>query len=72
MFTLLRTLPLKRIALEQVPSLAGAWLIAELFFKFHSFTLECGAFLVTWFAIDAALQVVIALFRHAKRAPALR
>jgi hypothetical protein len=26
-------LPIKRLALEQLPALAGAWLIAELFYK---------------------------------------
>jgi hypothetical protein len=32
-------------------SLTLAFIIAELFYKFHSFTLECGAFLFTWYAI---------------------
>jgi hypothetical protein len=32
-----------------------AWIIAEAFYKFHSFTLECIAFLATWFVLDAAL-----------------
>jgi hypothetical protein len=56
MFTLLRLLPLKRVALEQVPTLLAAWLVAELFYKFHSFTLECAAFLLTWFVFDAIVQ----------------
>ena len=62
MFTLLRLLPLKRVAFEQIPTLAAAWLVAELFYKFHSFTLECAAFLVTWFVFDAIVQGVKALF----------
>jgi hypothetical protein len=41
-------------------------LVAELFFKFHSFALECAAFLVTWLVIDL---VVDALARRL-RAPA--
>jgi hypothetical protein len=61
MFTLLRLLPLKRVALEQIPTLLAAWLIAELFYKFHSFTLECAAFLVTWFVFDAIVQGAKAL-----------
>ncbi len=56
MFTLLRELPLRRLLAEQLPTLAAAWLLAELFFKFHSFTLECAAFLATWFVFDAAVQ----------------
>jgi hypothetical protein len=32
-------------------SLAIAFGIAETFYKFHSFTLETGAFLVTWFVL---------------------
>lgn len=56
MFTLLRMLPWQRILAEQLPALAGAWLIAELFYKFHSFSLETAAFLATWFVLDAAIQ----------------
>jgi hypothetical protein len=32
-------------------SLAIAFGIAETFYKFHSFTLETGAFLVTWYVL---------------------
>lgn len=56
MYTLLRSLPLRRLWLEQLPALALAWTIAELFYKFKSFSLECAAFLLTWFVLDAALQ----------------
>jgi hypothetical protein len=65
MYTLLSLLPRKRLTCEQAPALAGAWLIAELFYKFHSFSLEAAAFLATWFATDALTQTVIRpLFRH--------
>jgi hypothetical protein len=56
MYTLFRLLPVKRFAMEQLPALTLAWIIAEVFFKFHSFTLECGAFLATWFVLDALTQ----------------
>jgi hypothetical protein len=56
MFTLYRMLPLRRLLGEQMPALLLAWLLAETFYKFHSFTLECAAFLATWFVLDAALQ----------------
>ncbi len=58
MYTLLSLLPVKRIAYEQAPVLASSWVIAELFYKFHSFTLECAAFLATWFVLDALVQRV--------------
>lgn len=32
----------------RLPGLLLAFLIAEVFYKLHSFALECGAFLVTW------------------------
>jgi len=60
MFTLLRILSIKRVLIEQAPALAAAWLVAELFYKFHSFSLECAAFLATWFVFDALVQV----FKH--------
>lgn len=62
MFTLLRILPLNRLLGEQLPALALAWLLAELFYKFHSFSLECAAFLATWAVLDAAVQGVKRLF----------
>lgn len=48
MFSLVRELGV-RAALERegVPFLA-AFAIAELFYKFKSFGVECAAFLVTW------------------------
>lgn len=62
MFTLLRLLPARRIFVEQLPAIVAAWVIAELFYQFHSFTLECAAFLVTWFAFDALIQLAKRLF----------
>lgn len=58
MFTLLRTLSARQLVIEQLPALAGAWLIAEFFYKFHSFSLECAGFLLTWFALDGLVQFV--------------
>jgi hypothetical protein len=59
MYTLFRLLPVRRVVYEQVPPFTLAWIIAELFFKFHSFTLESAAFLATWFALDALVQKVV-------------
>ncbi|BDI04733.1 hypothetical protein [Sphaerotilus microaerophilus] len=62
MYTLLRVLPLRRVFGEQLPVLLTSWVIAELFYKFHSFSLECAAFLATWFALDAVVQGLRRLF----------
>lgn len=58
MFTLLRLLPLQRLMLEQLPAFGIAWLVAEAFYKWKSFSLEMLGFLVTWFVLDAAIQGV--------------
>lgn len=59
MYELMRRLTLRQLALEQLPLLAISLAIAEVFYKFHSFLLETGAFLLTWFALD----VLYALLR---------
>jgi hypothetical protein len=52
MYTLFRNVPLRTLLTTQAPAVILSFLIAELFYKFHSFTLECLAFLATWFVID--------------------
>ena len=52
MYTLIRLLSFRQLLLGQLPALSLSFLIAELFYKFHSFTLECLAFLATWYMID--------------------
>ena len=52
MYTLVRSIPLRQLLLEQAPIIMASLLIAELLYKFHSFTLECIAFLVTWYVLD--------------------
>jgi hypothetical protein len=54
MYQLLRGRSLKAISTDALPPLALAFLIAELFFKWRSFTLECAGFLLTWFVLDWA------------------
>lgn len=56
MFTLLRLLPWQRLVVEQLPALGSAWLIAETFYKWKSFSLEMLGFMATWFVLDAAIQ----------------
>jgi hypothetical protein len=54
MYTLISSLPVRQLVSEQLPALGIALVIAEMFYKFHSFTLECVAFLATWYVADAA------------------
>jgi len=35
----------------EAPGLVGALVLAEGCYKFHSFSLECPAFLATWFVL---------------------
>lgn len=64
MFYLLHSVTASDVFKRQLPPLLLAFGIAELLYKFHSFTLECGAFLLTWYAIDA-----VARWAFPKRAP---
>ena len=58
MYRLLHSLTMGELFKRQLPVFALAFLIAELFYKFKSFALECAAFLITWYLLDAALQVI--------------
>ena len=60
MFSLVHALPLRRLLLEQAPTLALSLGIAEVAYKFHSFLLEASAFLITWYALDALRHVLTA------------
>ncbi len=53
MYELIRRLTMRQLTLEQLPLLVVSLGIAEMFYKFHSFLLETGAFLLTWFALGA-------------------
>ena len=54
MYTLIRNTKTLRGLVAEGITLAVSLIIAELFFKFGSFTLECVAFLATWFLASAA------------------
>ena len=56
MLEFIRGLRYSRNLVTRLPGLLLAFLIAELFYEFHSFTLECGAFLLTWLAIDVVME----------------
>ena len=58
MFELLRSSTLRQLLARQAPALVISLIVAELFYKFGSFTLECLGFLVTWFVLDAVLAQI--------------
>jgi hypothetical protein len=62
MYTLISRLPLRELLVRQAPALFGALVIAEMFYKWHSFLLEAGGFLVTWFVLDVILGVITKAF----------
>ncbi len=64
MYELVRRLTVRQLALQELPILLVALGLAEMFYKFHSFLLEAGAFLLTWLALGAlhaALRTLFAL-----------
>lgn len=58
MFALIRHSSVVQLLLQQAPAIAVSIVIAEAFYKFHSFTLECLAFLATWFVVDALFHAI--------------
>ena len=61
MFTLLKSLRSPQVYLSEPVSFIAALVIAELFYKFHSFLLETGAFLLTWFVLGAIVHTIAGL-----------
>ena len=51
MFTMIREVGVRKSLASEAPCFGLSFLTAELLYKFHSFTLECLAFLATWLAV---------------------
>ena len=66
MYELIRRLTLKQLTLEELPLLVIALGIADVFYKFHSFLLEAGAFLLTWLALGALSAAMKSMFAPVK------
>ena len=58
MHQLIRSHGLVPTLTRELPAAAGALVIAELFYKFHSFMLECLAFLATWYVLSWGVSLV--------------
>lgn len=59
MYHLIRSVTAKRLIVLEGPALLLALLVAEAFYKFGSFTLECLAFLPTWYVVSLLLDVIV-------------
>lgn len=58
MYRLVRSHGMSLTLSREVPAAAVALVVAELFYKFHSFTLECMAFLATWYVLSAVASFI--------------
>jgi hypothetical protein len=58
MTTDIRTWALAGMTAIDFATLSVSFVIAEFFYKFHSFTLEAGAFLATWYVLRLAGRAV--------------
>ena len=56
MYNLLRNLRSPALALQEVATFAVSLILAEVFYKFHSFSVECLAFLATWAALSGLVE----------------
>ena len=59
MYSLVKTLGLQVAVQRELIPFAMAITAAELFYKFHSFALECVAFLITWHALSFLQSAVL-------------
>jgi hypothetical protein len=66
MYELIRRLTLKQLTQQQLPLLLIVGRVAELFYRFHSFLLETGAFLLSWLALGALHAALKTLFMGVK------
>lgn len=52
MYILIRNTGVKRALSDEAVPLLLSFVVAEMFYKFHSFMLETGAFLLTWLVVS--------------------
>ncbi len=61
MFQLLKTVSALDLFRRQLPLLVVSLLIADTFYKFHSFLRESIAFLATWLALDLVVAALVSV-----------
>ena len=69
MYTLIKNISVKKIISNELPSLGLSLIIAESFYKFGSFILECGAFLGTWYVISFLLNTFFVVKEKKNKIP---
>lgn len=67
MFSLVKDLGVQVALKQEALPFVIAFLIAEVLFKFKSFTLECLAFLATWFVLSFIQSLVFGRSPQQKR-----
>lgn len=55
----IRALVLSDLTAINVVTIGIAFVIAEMFYKFHSFTLEAAAFLATWYVLRIVARAAL-------------
>lgn len=68
MFSLLHRVGWSRDFAVEFPSFAVAWVLAELFYKFHSFSIECAAFLATWYCLSGLVSLAVPTIEPRRKA----
>lgn len=61
MYTLAKELGIRTLLLKEAPFLLISLIIAEIFYKWHSFTREMIGFLVTWTVLSFVGNSIITL-----------
>lgn len=71
MYTFIKNFKFHDGLLTDVPAFGISFLAAEFFYKFHSFALECGAFLVTWLVVSYLFASVLKLLSITQLGPSV-
>jgi hypothetical protein len=66
MFSLLKDLGIQVALRQEAVPFVIAFVVAEFFYKFHSFTLECLAFLATWCLLSYLQSLLVPSTRRAQ------
>ena len=69
MYTYFRSQGFRSFMVSEAPYFLISFLIANTFYKFHSFGLELIGFMVTWYALSAVGNWAVARIRGDKRPP---
>jgi hypothetical protein len=70
MYTYFQTQGFKTFMLAEAPYFLVAFLIANAFYKFHSFGLELIGFMATWFVLSAVGNALVNVIRKRDTASA--